>query len=104
MEQIKIPKDILELLYEADACQKLAYHYAGGFLPSGKAIFYAARAGKAERLAHKMLHQVHPKTAQGVWLVRLDEGVLVNHAQQPTKPKTVRKPKATPTTTQGEVK
>jgi len=107
MEQIKIPKDVMELLYEADACQKLAYHYAGGWLPSIKAVYYTVRARKAERLAYKMLHQVHPKTATGVWLVKIDAGTLVNHAQPPAKPKAPRKTKPvapTTVTTQGETK
>lgn len=112
MEQIKLPKDIQELLYEAQACNNLAAEFSRGLLPSLKAVCYATRGARAEALAHKALRQTHPRMNKGVWLIKLEEGIAVDTTPVVAKPKAPRKPRTAPTdsptvvptTTKGESK
>ena len=111
MNQIKVPKEVMELLYEADACKRLAAAHDKGWFPSLKAVMYGAKYEKATSLAYRALHQTYPSTAVGIWNINMSQGVIVKVEPEGAKPKAARKPKIVPPvapafipTTKGETK
>ena len=111
MNQIKIPKEVMELLYEADACKRLAAAHDKGWFPSLKAVTFSAKGQKATSLAYRSLHQTHPSTAVGIWNIDMVQGVIVKVEPEGAKPKAARKRKVVPPvapafipTTKGETK
>jgi hypothetical protein len=98
MKQVKVPKEVMELSYEATACASLADFYGGSFFSFPKAVYYATKRMKAEALIWRALRAAHPEVAEGNWVLdaiagvaRLEEEPKPEVAKKPRKP---RKPKA----------
>jgi len=111
MNQIKIPKEVMELLYEAAACKILAEAHNKGWFPSLKAVTFSAKGQKAGNLAHRAINQMYPSTAVGIWNIDMVQGVIVKVEPEGAKPKAARKRKIVPPvapafipTTKGETK
>jgi hypothetical protein len=113
MKQIKVPKEVMEVLYESEACLSLSNYYARGWFPSVKALYYGTKATKAERLAWRALGNAHPETTQGSWristvtgLATKDEPAILKEKKPrvPRKPKAVSTTPAAPAAKEGEVK
>lgn len=108
MQQVKVPKEVMELIYEAQACESLAAHYGDSWFPSLKAVYYGAKAVKATRLAWRALRAVQPEVRQGEWTIDSVTGVATREAGEEEKAKKPRKPRApkaeakTETKTEGE--
>lgn len=113
--RIKIPKEVLELWYEAAACHALADEHDKGWWPSAKAIYYRTKAVKATYLRNRALQAAHPATASGVWVIDVMAGVAIKE-EDPDAPKKTRAPRrpktaapaapvtAAPAAKQGEAK
>lgn len=99
MQQVKVPKEVMELVYEAAACKELAAQFSGSFFSFHKAIYFATKAEKARTLSGRALAAVHPETMDGDWEIDLRRGVAtkkqVPEAEaKPKKPRKQRTPKA----------
>jgi len=111
MNQIKVPKEVMELLYEADAYKRLAAAHDRGWFPSLKAVMYGAKSRKAGNQARRTINQMYPSTAVGIWNIDMVQGVIVKVEPAGAKPKAARKRKVVPPvapafipTTKGETK
>lgn len=95
MKQIKAPKEVQEIFFEATACRALSEDHDRGWLPSLKAIYYRQKAIKAESFAWRALKLTHPETDIGEWFYNGLAGMLVKDEETPAaaKPKKTRKPK-----------
>lgn len=86
MQTIKVPKEVMEVFYEAAACEQLAKN--SGFL---KALYYKSKAVKAQAIAMRAMQAAHAVTAKGEWHINLTLGTM-NKADDPlvVKPKKSR--------------
>jgi len=112
MKQVKVPKEVMELVYEAAACRDLARHYGDSFFSFPKAVYYAAKERKAEALVWRAMCAAHPECGTGKWTVDVEAGVMVKEEEpkpevakkprKPRKPKAATTQEATSETAQGE--
>jgi len=97
--QVKVPKEIQEIFFEAAAFARLSINYSRWLIPSPKAFYYALKAEKVDALAWRTLKQIHKQTASGVWHYDLNTGVAHEITAfelvepKPKKPRAPRKPK-----------
>ena len=61
-QPIKVPKEIMELVYEQQACEVLATE--SGFL---RTLVYKQKVFKLEALIWRTMCKVFPQTTQGEW-------------------------------------
>lgn len=108
--QVKVPKEIQELFFEAEACNVLAAAHMSWWVPSPKVLYYTLRRDKVTALAWRTLERLFSQRMPG-WTydmltctasAPLDVSVSVEHGL-PKKPRAPRKPKAsvTPAATPG---
>lgn len=90
--QVKVPKEIQELFFEAAAYDRLVHSAARWILPSPKAFYYSLRAEKVEALAWRTLKQLAPQVASGEWRYDPALGMAVR-TDEPLKPKAPRVPR-----------
>lgn len=106
MNQIKVPKEVMEVFYESVACKALAAHYARGFFPSLKAIYYKQKAVKADILAWRAMAAAHPAVKDGDWVIDTHTGLATKEvppvADVPKKVRAPRKAKVAPAAAEGE--
>lgn len=89
-QSIKIPKEIMELVYEQQACEILADQR--GFI---KAIYYEQRAVKLQALVWRTLTKMFPQTSKDTWTIDTITGVATKVMPvMPDAPKKSRKPRA----------
>lgn len=92
--QVKVPKEIQELFFEAAAFFSLAIFHSRWLIPSPKTFYYALRGEKVDAMAWRTLHKVFPKTAEGVWHYDINSGVANEVVDdKPKAPRAPRKPK-----------
>ena len=91
-QAIKVPKEIMELVYEQQAFEALAVY--SGFI---KAFYYKQKALKAEALIWRTMHKVFPQTAIGVWKINPITGMIgpimagaESLVKKPRKPRAVK--------------
>lgn len=95
-KEIKVPKEVMEVFYESEACGALAADYDRGLFPSLKAIYYATRAVKADKLAWRAMFGAHPEVMVGTWHLNIDTGLCIKE-DEPVMPgefKAVKKTRA----------
>ena len=90
-QPIKVPKEVMELVYEQQACEILANE--SGFI---RALVYRQKAFKLESLIWRTMYKVFPQTATGGWIINATTGIATekfvgNKAAEVKKP---RKPRA----------
>lgn len=101
-QPIKVPKEVMELVYEKAACEELAE--ASGWL---RALFYKQKAIKLEALIWRTMNKVFPQTAKSEWAIDLVTGIatellaVLPAVKKPRKPRAV-KPAADPANSLGE--
>lgn len=93
--QVKVPKEIQELFYEAAAFSALSLSAMCWLIPSPKAYYYALRAEKVDALAWRTLKQLFPQTAVGEWKYDLALGVAFRVDEPVLTPKAPRVPRKT---------
>lgn len=89
--QVKVPKEIQELFFEAHAFLTLADLHKRWFLPSPKAFYYAIRGEKVTALAWRTLIRTFPNINMTHWVY--DSSIGMATAPVVEKPKVPRKPK-----------
>ena len=105
MKSIKIPKEVMEVCYEAAAADALSREYDRWLLPTPKVLYYRAKAVKANALARRLLRTLNPAAAKGEWVLDLVDGTATRvdfEAPAPKKPRAPRKPKAVVAAQEGE--
>jgi len=100
MKQVKVPKEVMELVYEAAACRDLARHYGESFFSFPKAVYYAAKERKAEALVWRALCAAHSECGQGKWTVDVEAGLAIK--EEEPKPEVAKKPRK-PRKPKGEI-
>lgn len=94
MNQVKVPKEIQELFFEAAAFQNLSESHAKWFLPSPKAFYYALRAEKVHALAWRTLKQITNNVDMAGWTYVASTGLATAPvAETPKAPRVPRKSK-----------
>lgn len=91
MQQVKVPKEVMELVYEAQACEALAQHYRDSWFSFPKAIYYATKQYKARNLAMRALGMAHPAALEGDWTIDVTQGIA--HKTVEPKPEVAKKPR-----------
>lgn len=92
--QVKVPKEIQELFFEAIAFNRLADASAKWILPSPKAFYYALRAVKVGSLAWRTLKQTFPNIDMAHWTYDATSGVAKAPViEKPKAPRVPRKAK-----------
>ena len=89
-QPIKVPKEVMELVYEQAACNELAQ--SNGFF---KALAYKTKAVKLEALIGRTMAKVFPQITKGDWVVDVVTGMAVDTTVVPPLAKKTRKPRAT---------
>jgi hypothetical protein len=87
-QPIKVPKEIMELVYEKTACEALAE--TSGFF---RALAYKLKAHKLEALIFRTMAKVFPQTAKGEWIIDSIAGIA-SEKVDPAPAKKTRKPRA----------
>ena len=102
-QPIKVPKEVMELVYEKAACEELAE--ASGWL---RAVFYKQKAVKLEALIWRTMYKVFPQTAKSDWVIDFYTGMAMEKVsvaapliKKPRKPRAA-KPAADPANSLGE--
>lgn len=89
-QQIKVPKEIMELVYEQQACNALAAE--SGFF---RALCYKQKVFKLEALIFRTMAKVFPQTANGEWVIDSVTGMAIKKEDTPVlAAKKPRKPRA----------
>ena len=88
-QPIKVPKEVMELVYEQAACNELAQ--SSGFI---RALAYKTKAYKLEALIWRTMAKVFPQTTTGSWVVDVVTGMAVDTTVVPPAAKKPRKPRA----------
>ena len=94
-KSVKVPKEVMELVYEEQACLELSEAHSEGFFPSLKAIYYKSRAVKANVLVNRALASVYPQVKEGDWTIDIATGLAIKSISlSDLPPKKTRKPRA----------
>jgi len=92
--QVKVPKEIQELFYEAYAYKTLADQHKRWLIPSPKAFYYAIRGEKVMTLAWRTLTQTFPNINMDHWRYDAVTGLAKAPAvETPKAPRVPRKSK-----------
>lgn len=94
VNQVKVPKEIQELFFEAAAFKQLAASHSRWVIPSPKAFYYAIRGEKVSALAWRTLMQTFPKVDMLNWNYDIALGIAAAPAvEKPKAPRVPRKSK-----------
>jgi hypothetical protein len=88
-QPIKVPKEVMELVYEQVACNELAQ--SSGFI---RALAYKTKAVKIGALIWRTMAKVYPQTTKGDWTIDVTTGMAVDTTVVPPAAKKTRKPRA----------
>lgn len=87
-QPIKVPKEVMELVYEQAACDELATN--SGFF---RALAYKMKSIKINSLIWRTMVKVYPQTAKGAWVIDIVAGMVVDTTIVPQAVKKTRKPR-----------
>jgi hypothetical protein len=102
-QPIKVPKEVMELVYEQQACEALAQD--SGWL---RAIVYRQKAFKLEALIWRTMNKVFPQTTVSEWVIDSRAGLAVEKVSAATplikksRKSRAAKPAADPANSLGE--
>jgi hypothetical protein len=88
-QPIKVPKEVMELVYEQVACNELAQ--SSGFF---RALAYKQKVYKLEALIWRTMTRVFPQTTEGDWVIDWKTGMATDTTVVPPVAKKTRKPRA----------
>lgn len=92
--QVKVPKEIQELFFEAAAFKQLAANNSRWLIPSPKAFYWAIRGEKVSALAWRTLQQLSPTVNMSGWAYDAVTGLATAPvAETPKAPRVPRKAK-----------
>jgi hypothetical protein len=102
-QPIKVPKEVMELVYEQAACEALAQD--SGWI---RALMYKQKAFKLHALIWRTMYRVFPQTASDSWTINMTTGMATERIsaatpliKKPRKPRAA-KPAADPANSLGE--